>query len=236
MNINNSDLDFFKKNIYQPKFSRNFGGMRSPDMFTLFLTLQNLKPNIIIESGVHNGYSTLLIRKTLGPNVKIICLDPKQISDDGYIDKNENTIYYMGNNFIDFKDIDLSNFKCDEIFCFFDDHINALYRVKQCIAKKIKNTLFNDNYPINLGGFYTLEHYFNNYNKFDNISSEERLQINKHIDIYHIFPNIFKCNIKCNEGSVECKYIYDDLNCSDYEIFYKERQHYSFNTYLKLKY
>jgi hypothetical protein len=239
MKIKNKDLDFFLKNIYVNKFSRNFGGMRSPDMFTLYLSLKNIKPNVIIESGVHNGFSTLLIRKTLGKDVKIICLDPKEISLDGYVDKNINTIYYLGNNFIDFSNLDLSNFENSKIFCFFDDHINALDRLKQCIEKKIMHIVFNDNYPINVGGFYSMEHYFNKYNKFDSISDEERLNIDKYINIYHIFPNIFKCKIKFNEGHADCKYIYENMNnvdASNYYTFFKDKHRYTFNTYIELKY
>lgn len=235
--ISNNDLDYFMENIYEPKFSRNFGGMRSPDMFTLFLMLKKINPKIVIESGVHNGWSTLLIRKTLGKNVKIISIDPKEISEGGFIDKNTNTIYYTGEKFIDFSNFDISNLDTNDIFCFFDDHINAFNRLKQCIDKNIKHILFNDNYPINVGGFYSLEHYKKKYNKFHFVSEKERVNIDKLIDIYHIFPNIFKSVIPLNEGNTECKYIYKNMEspgASKYYIFFKDKHRYSFNTYVKL--
>ncbi len=235
--IKNQDLDYFMKNIYDAKFSRNFGGMRSPDMFTLFLILKKINPKIVIESGVHNGWSTLLIRKTLGEHVKIISLDPNNISKDGFVDKNINTLYYIGENFIDFSDLDINKFNSDDIFCFFDDHINAFNRLKQCMNKNIKHILFNDNYPINIGAFYTLEHYFKKDNRLFSVSDNERLNFDKLIEIYHIFPNIFKSILKYNEGTCQCNYIYEDLNSSDaskYYIFFKDRNNYSFNTYVKL--
>tara|TARA_B100001063_G_scaffold138607_1_gene129487 strand:+ start:16343 stop:17062 length:720 start_codon:yes stop_codon:yes gene_type:complete len=235
--IRNSDLDYFMKNIYEPKFSRNFGGMRTPDMFSLFFILKKINPKIVIESGVHNGWSTLLIRKTLGKNVKIISIDPKNIAKGGYVDNNINTIYYTGDDFIDFNDLDISNLDTNDIFCFFDDHINAFERLKQCIDKNIKHILFNDNYPINVGGFYSLEHYIKNDNTFYSVSEKEREIIDKLIDIYHIFPNIFKSIIPFNEGNAECEYIYENMDspgASKYYIFFKDKSKYTFNTYVKL--
>ena len=67
----------FLTDIYEPSMSSNKNGMSSPDMFTLFIALKNIKPDIVIESGVWNGWSTNLIRKSVGEDCKIICLDPR---------------------------------------------------------------------------------------------------------------------------------------------------------------
>ena len=59
--------------------------MHAPDLFTLWFILNKYQPKVVIESGVWKGISTLLIRKTL-PNCKIICLDPRNIPENGYKD------------------------------------------------------------------------------------------------------------------------------------------------------
>ena len=156
MNFTENDLKMFINNIYSSRFRDNNGGMGAPDLFSFWFILNKYQPKVVIESGVWNGISTLLIRKTL-PNCKIICLDPRNISTSGYRD-NINTEYYIGHNFKDFKDIDISNYNTDDILCFFDCHQNAYFRLLQCIKKNINKVFLNDNYPLNCSSHYTIEH------------------------------------------------------------------------------
>jgi hypothetical protein len=93
----NADLDFFLKNIFFDTIVTNDGGMSINDMFSFFFLLNKLKPKVIIESGVWNGKSTQLMRKTLGNDVILICLDPREIPADGYRDQTPNTYYFTGN-------------------------------------------------------------------------------------------------------------------------------------------
>lgn len=88
MDFNDTDLTYFCKNIWDKNFFNNEGGMGSPDQFSLFIALKNIKPKIIIESGVWNGISTKLIRKVC-PKAIIICLDPRPLPDSGYKDSSE---------------------------------------------------------------------------------------------------------------------------------------------------
>ena len=84
MNFTENDLKFFMNNIYLSSFENNHGGMGAPDIFSFWFILNKYKPKIVIESGVWNGISTQLIRKTL-PDCKIICLDPINIPVNGYL-------------------------------------------------------------------------------------------------------------------------------------------------------
>ena len=100
------DLDHFLKNVYFNDILQNNGGMSINDMFSFYFLLKKIMPKIIIESGIWNGLSTKLIRKTLGDSVIIICLDPRDIPEYGFKDNNKNTYYFTGKHFIDF-----NNFK-----------------------------------------------------------------------------------------------------------------------------
>ena len=99
----------------------NNGGMGAPDLFSLWFILKTYNPKVVVESGVWNGISTKLIRKTL-PTATIICLDPRNVPVDGYSDTSDKTIYYTGSNFKDFGNLDLSKYNPDDILCFFDCH------------------------------------------------------------------------------------------------------------------
>lgn len=265
MHFNEEDLDYFIKNIYNENIYFNSGCMSSVDMFTLFIALKNIKPKFVIESGVWQGSSTYIIRKTLGPETIIICLDPLNLPENSWRDKNENTKYLIGEKFIDFKNLDISMYNSKDIFAFFDDHQNAISRILQCYNKNIKNILFNDNYPSNCGSHFTIEHFLND--DFRNIENKDANDISNinNIDIklydkniedssiklnydynklniinlfnnYYIFPNIFPGKIKTSEGFFSCESFFTDNNKSNkYKIYFEHQSNYRWNTLLILK-
>lgn len=248
------DLDDFIKNIYFDEIENNHGGMKINDMFSFYFLLKKLQPTTIIESGVCFGYSTKLIRKTLGEKCKIICLDPGKIPENKYIDNNINTKYFTENLFIDFKDLDLSDIiDKEKILCFFDDHQNSAQRLIQCIEKNITHIFFNDNYPVNAGSHYSIQHLIDNdlRQKFDlnnqynySINTFPQININKtselinKIDEYIVFPNIFSSKIDLYEGIFDTIGFFkdnDEDNIKKYNIFYNNRNFYCWNTYLTIK-
>tara|TARA_B110000211_G_scaffold234575_1_gene304833 strand:+ start:1139 stop:1906 length:768 start_codon:yes stop_codon:yes gene_type:complete len=253
MDFTENDLNFFLKlyneNLYVP------GSMCSVDMFSLHFALKQIKPKVVIESGVWHGASTELIRKTVGKDVTIISIDPMEIPPTGWKDTNCNTIYYTGKNFVDFKNINLDNYNPEEIFAYFDDHQNMVSRIIQCRNKNIRHLLFNDNYPKNCGSHFTFEHLLND--DFRNINTDARqiINVNKNdnffknynenkknllsttIKKYHIFPNIYKTKIKTGEGLFDCKYKYDEMNDgkNNFNIFKKHAVSYRWNTYIEIE-
>jgi len=116
-----ADLEYFVKNVWESDMSNNMGGMGAPDMFSLWFILRTYNPKVVVESGVWNGLSTKLIRKTL-PGATILCLDPRPVPSTGYTDTSANTKYYTGANFKDFGNLDLSRYNPDDVLCFFDCH------------------------------------------------------------------------------------------------------------------
>ena len=235
MEYNENDLKLFVNDIYTSVFNDNKGGMGAPDLFTLWFILNKYKPKVVIESGVWNGISTLLIRKTL-PDCKIICLDPRDVPKKGYKDNNINTKYYLKKHFIDFKNLDVSNYNPDDILCFFDCHQNAYLRLLQCIRKNITKIFFNDNYPSNCGSHYTIEHLKNNDTRFYSLSNDDKQSLLKKIKLYHIFPNIYPGKIKTGEGLFECDSFFETNNDINYlTIFKTQRECYRWNTFIMLK-
>jgi hypothetical protein len=238
------DLNEFLMSVNFQEINANDGGMKVPDMFSLYFLLKKLRPSVVIESGVWNGQSTKLIRETL-EDVKIISLDPRPI--EGYID--ENTTYYVGDKFKDFKDLDLSSFDMNSVLCFFDDHQNQAQRLIQCINKNVKHVFFNDNYPVNCGSHFSIQHLLNNdrrlvfdietqypysINTFPQIDLSNTNEITKRIEKYVIFPNIFSKKIEMMEGLFDCDAFLGNEDIEKYQPFYKSAQTYTWNTYILL--
>ena len=238
------DLNEFLMSVNFQEINANDGGMKVPDMFSLYFLLKKLRPSVVIESGVWNGQSTKLIRETL-EDVKIISLDPRPI--EGYID--ENTTYYVGDKFKDFKDLDLSSFDMNSVLCFFDDHQNQAERLIQCIDKNVKHVFFNDNYPVNCGSHFSIQHLLNNdrrlvfdietqypysINTFPQIDLSNTNEITKRIEKYVIFPNIFSKKIEMVEGLFDCDAFLGNEDIEKYQPFYKSAQTYTWNTYILL--
>ena len=210
--------------------------MASPDMFSLFFMLRKLSPSVVVESGVWNGLSTKLIRKTLGPDVTIICLDPRPIPPSGFKDWNPNTIYHVGAEFIDFEHLDLSKYDPATIFAFFDCHTNAALRLYQSKQKGISHLFFNDNYPKFCGSHYTLEHLYQNDSRCASFSEKDRATFIAFIKTYEIMPNIYPGKVKTGEGEFDCaSFFASDNDESAYAIFRSEQSKYRWNTYVELK-
>ena len=237
MEFTTSDLDTFLNEVYEEGFSTNSGGMGPPDMFTLWLALSRLKPDYVIESGVWNGMSTKLIRKTVGPQCKILCLDPLSIPATGFKDSNPNTVYLTGALFKDFGSLPLSkSWSMDKVFVFFDCHRDAALRLLQCERKGLKHLFFNDNYPVGCGAHYTIEHLRGDDKRWAKLSLSDRNKALRVILTYHVFPNIFPGLIKTGEGLFNCKsHFKEAVFDSQYDIFRRDSQTYRWNTYIRLK-
>ena len=108
MKFTKQELDDFIEGKYLSfDMLTNGGGMLPPDLFSFYVVLKTINPKVVIESGVYNGISTKFIRRVLGDNVYIICLDPRPIPSEGYTDTNPRTSYFVGDKFVDFDKLDL---------------------------------------------------------------------------------------------------------------------------------
>lgn len=160
-------------NLYKNRpIKENLYGMRFPHMFATYFILKKINPSFVIESGVFKGQSTWLIEKTL-PNAKILSIDI-DLNQRKYISKKAK---YSNK---DFKYQDFSNIPINTLV-FFDDHVNHYERLKQAKFFNIKNIIFEDNYNINNGDFYTLKH------AYQNVGFNHKLKNISHIKTFCIF-------------------------------------------------
>jgi len=140
--------------IYRNKpIGNNMGGMKTPHLFATWYMLRKLNPKNVIESGVWKGQGTWLIEQALpGANVYSIdlLLELREYKSE--------KVHYFNQ---DFSTIDWSVIQDKEnTVLFFDDHQNALDRIKKGKDFGFKQFIFEDNYPASQGDCYSLKKAF----------------------------------------------------------------------------
>jgi len=228
-----AELLDFVDNVYDAEMSRNAGGMRAPDMFSLYHCLRRVQPTLVIESGVWNGQSTKLIRKTL-PRCRIVCLDPRPVPADCR-DRDANTTYRVGREFVDFGALDASICAGERTLAFFDDHQNAVQRLEQAHAKGIRHLLFNDNYPVGCGSHFTLEHLLRGDSRHGDCRGRDAVA--RLLRQYVIYPNVFAGRIPTGEGEFACSALLESAAAPAeprLAVFAQDRASYRWNTYVEL--
>ena len=138
----------------------NMCGIRINHALALFVTLRQIKPTLVVESGVNAGVSTYFIRAAM-PDAKIYALDPevKPICDqkERWIDPSNKTTYFVGKSFIDVADHDwremTDNGQMDpsSTLIFVDDHLHAIERIPALIKAGIRHIMIEDNYKMGEG-------------------------------------------------------------------------------------
>ena len=166
------ELKIFKEIYKQRPIEFNNHGMLFPHMFATYFILKKVNPSFVIESGVFKGQSTWLIEKTL-PNAEILAIDI-DLNQRKYISKKAK---YSDK---DFKYQNFSNIPYDTLV-FFDDHVNHYERLNQAKFFNIKNIIFEDNYNIGNGDFYTLKH------AYQNVGFNHKPKYISHIKTFYIF-------------------------------------------------
>lgn len=139
-----SKLQTFSRLYSARPFPLNSGGMLYDHSFALWFILRSVtpEPSVVIESGVHKGHSTWIIRNAL-PNVKIISLSPGNPEL-----RQNNTVYLTGAQFVDFKDVQWSKLEVNprKALILFDDHQSAFRRVfGEAKVKGFRKFVFDDN-------------------------------------------------------------------------------------------
>jgi hypothetical protein len=134
--------------LYKSKpINDNTGGMKSPHMFNMFCLLKELKPKLIIESGVWKGQGTWLFEKA-SPDSDIICFD---VYMKRLLYKSDNAIYVEN----DFTTIDWDAFFSnnteytpENTLLFLDDHVDFIHRLQFLSGSPyFSKVIFEDNYP-----------------------------------------------------------------------------------------
>jgi hypothetical protein len=218
-------LDDFLELYTQRPIKNNKGGMSTPHCFAVYFLLKKLNKPYIVESGVWKGQSTWLIENTC-PTAKIISIDPN-LNRVIYI---SNKVQYTKN---DWSTLNLNN--TEQYVCFFDDHQNAVKRIKHAIKNNYKYLIFEDNYPTGQGDCVSLKQTFD----ADNVDSK---YIRKYIKTYYEFPPVFKKNKTrwgdnwCNEKYPTQKPLFKNMqkDVDKYKQFYDDATDYTWITYVEL--
>jgi hypothetical protein len=143
-------IDEFLSIYKERPIKDNGGGMGINHSWALWYIVRNLEPKIVVESGVWKGHSTWLIENAY-PEAKIYCFDIN-FANLEFISTNAT---YIENDFTSF---DWSNLDKENGLCFFDDHQNALERMKSARWFGFKNIIIEDNWPVNEGDCYSIRH------------------------------------------------------------------------------
>jgi hypothetical protein len=152
----------------------NHGGMKAPQMFAAWMMARKLQPSSIIESGVWLGQGTWFFEEAC-PTAELICIDP-----------NLQRIQYHSSSAkyteFDFSKIDWKeHVDCSNTLCFFDDHQNALDRLRTATPQGFKHLMFEDNYPITQGDCVSLKTILEE-------EKEESVTAKKYLEVYYEFP------------------------------------------------
>ncbi len=215
-------VDDFVKLNNERVIHNNDGGMKDPHMFAFYYFLKVLEFENVIESGIWKGQSTWLIDQVC-PHIKqLMCIDPVLER----IQYKSSRATYTRIDFCKQKYNDRD--KNVKTLCFFDDHQNAIDRVKYAHKCGFKYLLFEDNYPLNEGDCLSVKQI---------IDSGNGQELNKYIKTYFEFPPFYAPN-KTRWGQN-----WNDIPCSQplmteyhtkYEGLHKNSQYYTYFAFVEL--
>ena len=126
----------------------NIGGGAFFHYFAIWCTVRALKPETIIESGIHNGVGSWLIRQA-AENSRMILISPED--PQVYRDDHNDTEYFTAKAFTDFASIDWQSVMPSfasraRTLILFDDHQAGTVRLRQARQLGFGHVMFDDNY------------------------------------------------------------------------------------------
>ena len=117
----------------------NSGGSGFNDSLWLFVVARAFEPALIVESGVHRGHSTWLLRQAC-PDAELFCYD---IDLSRLIYRDPKARYHEG----DWMEAPFPALDPGKSLGFFDDHISHALRLRQAHDRGFRQLLFDDNFP-----------------------------------------------------------------------------------------
>jgi len=135
--------------IYQQRpIAINSGGIKIEHMFALWFILTELKPEVVIESGLWYGQSSWLIEQAV-PEARIIGLDPI-LRPQRYIPARADfsTLDFCRHDWAR----ELGGVPPEAVVCFFDDH-HGMTRLFQARESGFRHVIYEDNFAHPGGNF-----------------------------------------------------------------------------------
>ncbi len=130
--------DFFATYPERP-VQDNEGGTKFADSFWLYVLTRLIKPDFIVESGVHRGHSTWLMH-TARAIATMHCFD---VSFRSVVWRDAKAAYYEN----DWMETLLSAPPVGTAMCYFDDHISHAKRIVEAHKRGFRTLLFDDDFP-----------------------------------------------------------------------------------------
>jgi len=215
--------------LYQRRpIKDNDGGQLAAQLFYSWFVAKKMQPKVIIESGVWKGQGTWAFEQAC-PNAEIVCLDPYPKYFDGYVSKKA---FYMHQ---DFNTINWDNVDKNQTLCFFDDHQDAINRLKVCKKRGFKFVMFEDNYPPGQGDCKSLKKLFETSNAEDD---NERNELLTYIKTYQEMPPIY--NIDKNRWGLDWNTyrsnpaLLNEVTTSWQEQYKQDMKQYTWINYIEL--
>lgn len=170
-----SELKEFTELYKQRPIDNNRGGMKSSHLFPTWFLIKRMQPEYIIESGTFQGQGTFFMEKA-APEAQICSIEPRPEQIKW---RSQNVLYYE-------EDFSTKNWNSEgKTLIHFDDHQNAVERIKQMKVRGFKYAMFEDNYPIGQGDCYSLKQAIEG-------GGKDAAYLKKNLKLYYEFPPIFK--------------------------------------------
>ena len=130
--------DFFAAYPERP-VQDNEGGTKFCDSFWIYLLGRSIGPDLIVESGVHRGHSTWLLRQG-SPRADMRCFD---VSFRSLVWRDNHARYHEGDWTTD--NVDAAG--ATRPLAYFDDHISHAQRIAEAHARGFRTLLLDDDFP-----------------------------------------------------------------------------------------
>ena len=213
--------------IYKNRpIKNNDGGMKTPHAFAVWFVLRFLKPECIIESGIFKGQGTWLFEKA-SPHSKIYSIDI-DLSKRDYISK---TVTYFSK---DFAFLNWEQINKEKTLVFFDDHQNAMKRIKFCKKEGFKAIIFEDNYPTGQGDCYSLKQALDR-------DKEDARFLRRELKVYYEMPPVLRSKMTRwgddwdNNRYPTAEALFTQVESENLQLFLDEAIDYIWMCYVELK-
>jgi len=141
----------------------NDGGNGEHHSFAIWVVVRQLRPKLIVESGILNGQTSWLIHHaTREWDPVLVRIDPTDHKGH-WVDTSPNSRFVdlIGDKFVDFGSVQWDTIApgvdLTDGLAFFDDHMDQLERLKQARAAGFRHALMDDNYVAGFGDLFSIK-------------------------------------------------------------------------------
>lgn len=140
---------------------QNGGGNGLFHSFALWFLLRKIRPTMVVESGVHMGETSWLIRRASAEwEPLFVRIDPRKLGWNDDVENRSKTLDLRGGRFVDFAEVDWDGHTLvdrSDALVLMDDHFDQLRRVEQARRLGFGHLVFDDNYMPGFGDMFSIK-------------------------------------------------------------------------------